>query len=117
MELRKEIESLAIWYIPVVVLMSIVAAAYTGFLKEMLSADGLTMGTQVALITMGPKLIQFATNIVVGIWLYRLAKKEGGRQSLWLLFGLVVNLGAALIYIGLRIYEQRDGTQSAFQNT
>jgi len=107
MDIRKEIETLATWYIPAMILMLIASGLYTGYFNAVLSNDQASIGTTLSFLTLVPALIKLTDNIVIAVWLYFMAKKEGGRKVLWLLFGLVAHLLAAIIYIGLRIYEQQ----------
>ena len=39
MDIRKEIETLAIWYIPAVIMTGIASALYTGYFKEVFSSN------------------------------------------------------------------------------
>jgi len=105
MDLRKEIEKLAIWYIPVSIAMILATSAYSSYFRHIASGEGATVGSTIAFFAGIPALIQMADNIVVGIWLFFLARREGARPMLWLLFGLFAHLFAAVIYIALRLYE------------
>jgi len=107
MDIRKEIETLAIWYIPVMIIMVIASGLYAGYFKGILSSGQTSIGSTLSFLTLVPALIKLADNVVIAIWLYFMAKKEGGRTLLWFLFGVVAHLFAAIIYIGLRLYEQQ----------
>jgi len=107
MDIRKEIETLAIWYIPVMIIMVIASGLYAGYFKEILSSGQTSIGSTLSFLALVPALIKLADNVVIAIWLYFMAKKEGGRTLLWFLFGVVAHLFAAIIYIGLRLYEQQ----------
>lgn len=106
-DIRKEIETLAIWYIPVMIVMVIASGLYAGYFKEVLSSGQASIGSTLSFLTLVPALFKLADNIVIAVWLYSMAKKEGGRKVLWFLFGMVAHLFAAVIYIGLRLYEQQ----------
>lgn len=107
MNLRKEIETLSIWYIPVAIAMVLASGLVSNYFQQITSTTGTTIGSTVAFLAGLPKLIQLADNLVVGIWLYHMAGKEGGRKALWLIFGVFAHLFAAAIYVGVRIYEQQ----------
>lgn len=107
MDIRKDIETLAIWYIPVMIIMVIASGLYAGYFKEVISSGPTSIGSTLSFFTLVPALFKLADNIVIAVWLYFMARKEGGRTALWFLFGLVAHLFAAIIYIGLRLYEQQ----------
>lgn len=107
MDIRKEIETLAIWYIPAVIMTGIASALYTGYFKEVFSSNSTNIGSTLSFLTATLTLIKLPDNIVVGVWLYSSVGKEGGRTTLWFVFGLVAHLFAAIIYIVLRMYEQQ----------
>ena len=107
MEIRKEIESLALWYNPAFLIIFLASAVYSGYLKEIIEMGEATTGVSIAFFTMVLKLIQNIDNLVVGVWLFIQAKKENGKPLLWFLFGLVAHFYAAIIYIGLKIYENQ----------
>lgn len=113
MELRKEIESLALWYIPVFVIVSIFSAFYSGYVKDLIELGQATPGMTFSLLAVVSSFIGLIDNIVVGIWLYIRGKNDDGKAILWLFFGVVAHFYAALIYIGLKIYEQ----QKAYNNS
>ncbi|WAK04069.1 hypothetical protein [Methylobacter sp. YRD-M1] len=106
-DIRKEIETLAIWYIPVCIMSVIVSGLYTGYFKEALSIGSTASWSTIHFLLTVPAIIKFADNIVVGVWLYFLVEKEGGRTGLWFVFGLAAHLFAVLIYVVLRVYEQQ----------
>lgn len=107
MDLRKDIESLAIWYIPVVILLYVIFGAYAGYLKEFLDHGVSSIGTTISMITLLPASINLADNVVVAIWLYLMTRREQGRSILWFMLGMVANLFAAIMYICLCIYEEK----------
>ena len=103
MEIRKEIESLALWYIPIFLVTLIGTSLYSGFLKSFVETDQLSSGATITFLFMFSQVISNIDNIVVGIWLYFRSKDEDGRAVLWLLFGVVAHFFAALIYICIKI--------------
>lgn len=117
MEIRKEIESLAIWCIPAAVVVALMSALITGYAKDIILDGGATPGTTLSFITALGMFIKLINNFVVGIWLYLRSKEENGRPILWLLFGVVAHYFAALMYIGLKIYEQQKAHNKSLQAT
>jgi hypothetical protein len=45
MDIRKEIETLASWYIPAVIITGIATSIYTGYFKEVFSSNATNMGS------------------------------------------------------------------------
>lgn len=106
-ELRREIELLAIWYIPVAIATIIASGLYTSYFNELMSGQDISMGATLGFLTAVPAFINLIDNVVVGVWLFALVREQHGRYLLWLVFGVFAHLFAAVIYIALRIYEQR----------
>ena len=117
MEIRKEIESLAIWYIPAFIVVAVLSALFSGYINDLIEFGEATSGTTMSLISIISALIKLIDNFVVGIWLYLRGKKDGGRAILWLFFGVVANFYAALMYIGLKIYEQQKAYNKSVKQT
>lgn len=117
MEIRKEIESLAIWCIPATIVVALMSAIISGYARDTIQAGGATPGTTLSFITALGMFIKLINNIVVGIWLYLRSKEDDGRAILWLLFGIVAHYFAALMYIGLKIYEQQKAHNKSLQAT
>jgi hypothetical protein len=105
MNLRKEIEALAVWYVPVVIATIIASSLLTGRLNELIKYEDVSVGTMMSFMAAIPSLIGLADNLVVGIWLYLIVKGEDGRSVLWFSFGLFAHLFAAIAYICLKLYE------------
>ena len=110
-DMRKEIETLLIWYIPVHIAAIIVDLLMTSTLAHEVGSvlgDGAPLSLTLSCFPGITRLIGFAYNLVVGIWLFFQAKRGGdGRKALWFLFGLFAHLFAAIIYIGLTLFEQQ----------
>jgi len=115
MELRKEIESLALWYIPAFFVMLMVSAIFTGYFKQLIEYGSVSVGTPIALVQILGQFISNIDNFVVGIWLYLQSKKEGGRTLLWFLFGMVAHFFAAVLYIGLKILDNQQSYNNALK--
>ena len=106
MNLRNSIQQLALWYIPVAIASAFISAWYTGFLNEAMNTGEYSMGSFMVLFSAIPMMLKASINLVVAIWLYSLISKSSGNKYIWFLFGLIAHLYAAVIYIGLLIYEQ-----------
>ena len=104
--MRKDIEILAIWYIPVVILMAGISAYYSDFFNELFLEGSSRVGVTLHFYALLPMAVKTADNLVVAVWLFFMVKKEEGRPLLWAILGLVTHLYAALLYVGLRIYER-----------
>jgi hypothetical protein len=107
MEIRREIESLALWYIPVFIAVTIITTFLTGYANSLVETGQATPAKYFAQISILSTFLNFIDNFVVGIWLYIRGKGEGGRAVLWLIFGIAAHFFAALMYIGIKIYEQQ----------
>ena len=109
-DMRKEIETLLIWYIPVHIAAIIVDLLMTSTLAHEVGSvlgEGAPLSLTLSFFPGITRLIGFADNLVVGIWLFFQAKRGDGRNALWFLFGLFAHLFAAIIYIGLTLFEQQ----------
>jgi len=113
MDLRTEIQKLAIWYIPIALLSILVSNWYSGMLKEAMFDGDVTPGTLVASLTYLPMALSFSVRLVVAIWLYVIVSKTTGNKYIWFMFGLVANLLALIIYICLVIYENTASNKSS----
>lgn len=105
MELRNEIESLALWYIPTYILAAIISSLISGYVVEISNIIELDPGVTMSILALITAMLNLADNVVVGVWLFIQGKREKGKAGLWLFFGLAAHLFAALFYIGLKIYE------------
>ena len=45
-------------------------------------------------------------NVMIAIWLYFFAKQLHQKQILWALFGLLANVFAVILFLGLYFYEK-----------
>ena len=103
--MRKEIEKLAVWYIPAFLLATFAASIWSGVLEHSFNSEQLSAGKSISFIFLVGSIIGMIDNFVVGIWLYHQIKSEKGRKWIWLLFGLVAHFYAAIIFIALKINE------------
>lgn len=117
MELRKEVESLALWYIPAFVVVALASSLYSGYVKDLMELGEASPGVTLSLLSALGMFINLVDNVVVGVWLYVRGRKDGGRAILWLLFGAVAHFYAALLYLGLKIYEQQKAYNKSLQPT
>lgn len=51
-------------------------------------------------------VISFSINIVVAIWLYRVAKKERSIPWVWAMVGFIFGIMGGILYYVVRIYEK-----------
>ena len=103
--MRKEIEKLAVWYIPAFLLATFAASIWSGILQHSIDSDQLSIGKSVSFVFLVGNIIEMIDNFVVSIWLYHQLKNDEGRKWIWFLFGLVAHFYAAIIFIALKIYE------------
>ncbi len=103
MNLRKEIEKLIYWYIPVYIIGYFVASVLAVYYKAIPNSES-------TLVAIGLIVTYFANhlpNFVIAIWLYNIAKQTNQKYILWTLFGLVAHLFAVVIFIALNIVEEK----------
>jgi len=112
MNLIKEIEKLIYWYIPTLLISSILGFVISGRMKG--------LDDTALLISYGAVLsnwfIHSADNIVIAIWLYFLTKKLNEKYILWALFGLVAHIFAVVIFLVIKLLEKLDLTNLAVKN-
>ncbi|WP_373032963.1 hypothetical protein [Sulfurovum sp.] len=103
MNLRKDIETLLYWYIPVFIFASVVGSYLFDYFKTI---ENMTFAVKLSL-TVTTILSKYLHHIVVAVWLLNVAKKENQKYILWAMFGLVAHLFAAVIYLLLYVYERK----------
>ena len=59
------------------------------------------------LITSARSLLSIIVNLVIGIWLFIQARQSKSTPWIWLLFGMVYGLIAAVLFYLLRIFESK----------
>lgn len=72
------------------------------------------------LTTSARSLLSILVNLAVGIWLFMQARQSQSTPWIWLLFGMVYGLIAAVLFFLLRIYESKswkNATAQAPDNT
>jgi len=106
MNLRKEIEKLLYWYIPMFIISNIAASIIGTFIKSF-NGEPIALTSLLVILSI---FIGHLGNIVVGIWLYFIAKKYNQNYILWSLFGFVANIFGAVLFIALYIYEESNKT-------
>jgi hypothetical protein len=101
---RKSIESLLVWFVPVALLGF--AAGSIGFAlsdREARAAVATVFGWSTVQLTIYIKfsqsLLWAASNIVVAVWLGNQQHPSLGKRTLWSLFGLVSGLWAVGIWL------------------
>ena len=63
--------------------------------------------TNIKLIVTIRSLISIMVNLAIGIWLFIQARQSNNVPWIWLLFGLIYGLIAAVLFYILRIYESQ----------
>ncbi len=104
MNIRKEIETLLLWYIPTILITMTLGVIVTAQVK---SINEYSFGLTTAAIAIS-YLTNHLHNIVIAIWLYILAKKLNQKYILWSLFGLLGHLFAVIIFIALKLLEDNN---------
>ena len=102
MNLRKEIESFALWYIPLALLAKMLPSM-VHYYSKVSNPDHLKL----AVITEATLLPYHLLAFIIGFWLFFQVKKQNGRAVLWLFFGLVANLFSVLFYFLIRYFESQ----------
>ena len=59
-----------------------------------------------AFALLGQTVVRLLVQIGVGVWLFVLAKKQGGTPWIWLLFGLTFGLVAAVLFFLSELYKR-----------
>ena len=117
MELRKQVESLALWYIPAFIIMGLLSSVTSGLLEQLFKDGIISPSTTVPFFYAIGSFVSNIDNLVVGVWLLAQSKKENSKPILWFLFGVVAHFYAAIIYIGLKIYENQMAYNQGLQST
>ena len=104
--MRKEIETLARWYIPVYIVTLIISVVITQYVKETFPSRSFLSLNLLWLYS----LIRYTDSLVIAIWLYFQSKRDSGRKWIWAFFGFVAHLFAVVLYLALKIYEKRNET-------
>lgn len=64
------------------------------------------LSMQAMMLAGGRALLRLIVSIIVAVWLYRLAQRDGGAPWVWAMLGLFFNLIALVLYFALQIYER-----------
>ena len=113
MDLRIEIQKLAIWYIPIALLSILVSSWYGGVLREAYLDGDVSPASVAMTLSNISTALAFSVRLVVAIWLYMMVSKSKGNKYIWFMFGLVANLLALIIFICISIYEQNASNKSS----
>lgn len=108
MALRKEIEKLILWY-----LFTLFLAIPIGYILTYIAKDQTAGFTVTYVIFPISFIVKHLENIIIGIWIYQIAKQSSQKYILWSVFGLVAHLYAAVIYLVLYVYEQKNSTEAS----
>lgn len=123
MDLRKDIESLAIWFVLATIIMFVANLFLTkGDVQNIeLLKFPLSKLTLMELMATFGLLSSLIDNIAVGAWLFQRAKSCGYKKWLWAAFGLAGSLVGGALFLLARAYEtwpsnkysQQDGAKDA----
>jgi hypothetical protein len=103
MDLRREVEKLLYWYIPIFLIASFAGSVIGTFLKSM---NGMPMWLA-SLFVWISMFISHLHHFVIAIWLYFLAKKMNQKYMLWTLFGLTAHVLAAIVFLVLYLLDEK----------
>ena len=105
--MKKEFESFLIWYIPVSILSTVIAAIWLPVWSKQIAQE-IAAGGKVEFGILHSLIVTFSGSIhklVATVWLWNQKKKENGRFILWALFGFFSGIWAVAFHIALSIYE------------
>lgn len=111
MELRKDLETLIVWYVPIAIVTFIISGILSGYFYS-ITGDTVTLGTKVSFVAWANQIFSYADNLVVGIWLFNIRRRANDRPFIWAAFGLITHFFAVTIYICTLIYEQKSSHQN-----
>jgi hypothetical protein len=109
--MRRSIETLALWYIPVWILMAIFSGYYTDYFQALIESHPSSHAMVFSVFL--ARLVGVADHFVVAIWLMFQKHENNWRKTLWFVFGVVSGLIGAVIYLLVKIYEEK---HNAFNN-
>jgi hypothetical protein len=102
MKIRKKIEVLLFWYVPAYIVAGLAAFVFASYAKQVV--DPSWIFTYIV-IPLG-LIMKHLDNVIIAIWLYFFAKQLHQKQILWALFGLLANVFAVILFLGLYFYEK-----------
>ena len=97
----------------IVFLVSKVAAIMGRFFLTPLAMQYDWAANTIALWSVPLAVIVLAVNIVVAIWLFRVAKQDSSTPWRWAFFGLLFGLTAAILFYAVRIHEMLKRTTTS----
>lgn len=105
MNIRKDVEKLIYWYIPIYIFVWIFSIFFTSYLKTFH-----TPAPDLIAYVLFPAgwIMKYLDNIVIAIWIYSTTKKTNQKYILWSLFGLVAHLFAVVIYLVIIVIEKKN---------
>jgi len=109
----KDLEKLAIWLIPFALLGAFGSTYSSVIFNDLVTLDqsnnlttfGLTISEVMTLVTIISPVFKTLTHIVIAIWLFFIAKRDGNQYFIWAGFGLFFGLLVPLFYYVVKIYE------------
>jgi hypothetical protein len=115
MELRKEIESLAVWFIvaSAIALALNLSATVSGTsnLENMFNALS-SPSAFVAFFSAFGLFIKLIDNLAVSMWLFRRTSLCGYNRWLWAIFGLAGSLVGGALYLLIRVHESKSSNKA-----
>lgn len=107
MDLRKDLEILVLLYTLIAAINFLLSVFLTEFLTERFLSQMEGFSSVYTLIPFNFLMDYsgYTYNLVVGIWLFVIVRRENGNAIHWLVFGLLAHLYAAVIYLFVRISE------------
>ncbi|MDD2828605.1 MAG: hypothetical protein PHW18_03410 [Sulfuricurvum sp.] len=108
MNLRKEIEKLIYWYVPIL----LVALVFDFIIGAHIKSTNDTSSLVVWGYASASIIINYLHHFVIAIWLYVISKQLNQKYILWSLFGLVAHLFALVIFLVLYVYEKNHGIEN-----
>lgn len=117
--MKRKIEILLFWLIPVIVLEEILRAYIFYLFGDLLSGKfnnldrldilpGETLGTKLTYAKSIKVLSGIFTNLILAGWLYWVIVATNTKKLLWAVAGLVLNYWSLLLFFGYQMYEQQE---------
>ena len=103
MDLRREVEKLLYWYVPIALIVIFVTPVLSTFIKSM---NGLPVWQTSLLVWIG-MFTSHLHHFVAAIWLYFIAKKMNQKYILWTLFGLTSHVFAVIVFLVLHLLDEK----------
>lgn len=123
--MKKDIERLLVFLVPVIFVEKIVRVYAQDFLLSIMRANysslkplgnlDTTIGGLLSLMNLVNVLIPLMPAAVIAVWVWRLEKKDRGRPILWALGALLLHYWLLLLYIGQKLHVANERSPDAAQ--